>query len=314
MERKDDHQSYHIHYVCNDTRLVVNGNHIVIGLGKRDAWTRLTRNLILDLEQGIFARDDVTDGRVQTKRDYISKINGIELQGEGSIRNMTLSSREHLPFVMAAAEWVLRNQDDKGGWPMPVSRELGTDILQPGWYSALGQGVCISLLARAYGVTKDERYLEAAMKGTKLFSIPSEDGGVKAVFMDKYVWYEEYPTQPPSFVLNGFMISLFGLYDLATTAPSPKNEESKRLFEEGKASLKVLLPLYDSGKGTLYDLRHVTMKVQPNICRWDYHNLHTLLLENIYTIDNDTIFRTYADRWHKYKLGYKGGDGEDQFM
>ncbi len=30
----------------------------------------------------------------------------------------------------------------------------------------------------------------------------------------RLVWYEEYPTSPPTFVLNGFMYSLLGLFDL----------------------------------------------------------------------------------------------------
>lgn len=30
-----------------------------------------------------------------------------------------------------------------------------------------------------------------------------------------HVWFEEYPTTPGSFVLNGFMYSLIGLHDFA---------------------------------------------------------------------------------------------------
>lgn len=42
--------------------------------------------------------------------------------------------------------------------------------------------------------------------------------GVVNRLFDKIVWYEEYPTTPGLFVLNGFIYSLIGLYDLYETA------------------------------------------------------------------------------------------------
>ena len=36
--------------------------------------------------------------------------------------------------------------------------------------------------------------------------------------MDKYEWYEEYPTNPLTFILNGFMCLLLGLYDLKSVS------------------------------------------------------------------------------------------------
>lgn len=84
----------------------------------------------------------------------------------------------------------------------------------------MGQGHAISLLARAYHHSGgDRRYLNAALDGLKPFRVPSSKGGVRATFLNKYHWYEEYPTKPASFVLNGFIYSLLGLYDLKVIAP-----------------------------------------------------------------------------------------------
>ena len=79
------------------------------------------------------------------------------------------------------------------------------------------------------------------------------------MFHERYVWYEEYPFEEGLFVLNGFMYSLIGLYDLssASSAPQEARDEAKELFDEGIVSLKALLPLYDNGKGSNYDLQHV---------------------------------------------------------
>lgn len=71
--------------------------------------------------------------------------------------------------------------------------------------------------------------------------------------------YEEYPTTPPSFVLNGFIYSLLGLYDLNSTAPSNIGREAGQLFNQGMLSLKKMLLLYDTGSGTSYDLRHLSL-------------------------------------------------------
>ena len=126
------------------------------------------------------------------------------------------------------------------------------------------QGQAISVLVRAFLATKDPAYLAAAEDGAKVFNVSSRQGGVRAVFLDKYVWYEEYPTNPSTFILNGFMYSLLGLYDLKTVSVKLK-DEAERLYSAGLESLAAMLPLYDTGSSTLYDLRHFTMKTAPKV-------------------------------------------------
>ena len=117
---------------------------------------------------------------------------------------------------------------------------------------------------RAFLETKDERFLAAAEDGLKVFNMSSREGGVRTVFMDKYEWYEEYPTNPSTFILNGFMYSLLGLYDLKSVSVKLK-AEVQRLYQSGLRSLEAMLPLYDTGSGTFYDLRHFTMKTAPKV-------------------------------------------------
>ena len=138
----------------------------------------------------------------------------------------------------------------------------GAEELKAGWYGAMCQGQAISVLVRAFHQSGDDKYLQAAEEAVKVFSIPSSGGGVKAVFLDKYPWYEEYPTNPPTFILNGFMYSLLGLFDLKSV--SSKNMVAS-LYKSGIESLAALLPLYDSGASTFYDLRHFTMKTGPKV-------------------------------------------------
>ena len=132
------------------------------------------------------------------------------------------------------------------------------------------QGQAISVLVRAWTITKDPRYLAAAEAGSRVFNISSTHGGVKAVFLDKYTWFEEYPTNPPTFILNGFIYSLLGLYDLKTVSTKLKVQISQ-LFQSGLDSLAAMLPLYDTGSSTLYDLRHFTMKTAPKVRQFYPH-------------------------------------------
>ena len=69
-------------------------------------------------------------------------------------------------------------------------------------------------------------------------------------------------------------------------------------------SLKAMLPLYDSGSGSYYDLRHVTLSgIPPNLARWDYHTtvINQLLL--LGTIDTDPVINGTAARWQRYMKG-----------
>lgn len=168
----------------------------------------------------------------------------------------------------------------------------------------MGQGQALSVLSRAYHHSGgDLRYLTAALRGLKPFKVPSSKGGVKATFLNEYNWYEEYPTKPPSFVLNGFIYSLLGLYDLIAIAPAGQAQEAEDLYNDGMRSLKKMLMLFDMGSVTSYDLRHFTIGIAPNLARWDYHATHINQLLLLSTIENEPLFRITAERWLEYMNG-----------
>lgn len=117
--------------------------------------------------------------------------------------------------------------------------------------------------------------------------------------------YEEYPTSPPSFVLNGFIYALLGLYDLRVIAGPTQGAEAKILYDQGMDSLKKMLPLFDTGTGSIYDLRHFTLGVTPNIARWDYHATHVNQLLLLAGLEKESIFASTAHRWEEYMQGKK---------
>jgi heparosan-N-sulfate-glucuronate 5-epimerase len=121
--------------------------------------------------------------------------------------------------------------------------------------------------------------------------------------MGIYDWYEEYPTTPSSLVLNGFIYALFGLYDLKETTEGPDHETADKLYRTGIKSLKAMLLMFDTGSDTFYDLRHLTLGVEPNRARWDYHTTHINQLLQLMVIDDDPLFKNTAQRWMGYMKG-----------
>lgn len=297
----DNSDFYTVHYTTNNDLISSAASEIFYGMGHWNGWRRIVRNLDTDLRKGLRFPDGKNGKRSKLS---LTEIQSISLHGKGSIDNISLAHSAHAHSFMAAARWFVRHQTEQGSWPITVKRKVIDGVtLFPNWYSAMGQGQGMSLLTRAYLYTKNPVYLRAALKATKLFKIKSKDKGVLTTFMNQYPWYEEYPTSPSLFVLNGFIYSLLGLYDLKLTAGPQHGAEAAELFDQGMRSLKAMLPLFDSGSGSFYDLRHVTMRTAPNLARWDYHTLHVSLLSFLANIDRDPILRTTAVRWEGYAKG-----------
>lgn len=322
VQHRETKAYYYLNYIVADLLITAQDENIYYGLGVAASvvhqWKHLSRDLLVDLQKGLQLQQQQSGGgtgaqqqkKKKLRRNEI-RLTGIAFHGNGSFDNLTLATSEHVTNFYDAAEWFVKHQDEAtGGWPNPVKRKLGSGFaeLPSGWYSAMGQGHAISLLARAHAHSKgvDTRYLKAAINGLKPFTVAAELGGVQATFMDKYTWYEEYPTQPASFILNGFIYSLLGLYDLNATVVAPAvglENEAGVLLEQGLTSLRKMLLLFDTGSGTSYDLRHLTLGIAPNLARWDYHVTHVNQLLLLATIDKDPIFEQTAKRWQGYMAG-----------
>lgn len=299
----DTSSLYGVHYIMTDTHVTADDHDIYYGIGTGHSWMRINRDLGIDLVKGLSLGQHRTVTRPRNLR-----VHSIVLRGHGLLDNLTLASSAHEAHFYAAADWLVRRQEESGGWPIQAIRRLSSGMLElePGWYSAMAQGQAMSVLTRAYATTGQQHYLDTALRAVGPFKVRAESRGVATTFLGKFVWYEEYPTVPSSFVLNGFIYSLFGLYDLKSTCNNHGPglcSDAGRLFADGMVSLKRMLPLFDTGSGTAYDLRHFSLGVAPNLARWDYHATHVNQLLYIATIDSDPIFTATAERWAQYMKG-----------
>lgn len=163
--------------------------------------------------------------------------------------------------------------------------------LSPPWASAMAQGEAISLYLRVYQITKDENLKSTAQKAYNYLKISYDDGGVMR--RDKYnnLWFEEYPSKEPSFVLNGFIYCLFGLYDLYRVTQKKK---IKKDIDECILTLKNNLHKFDAGYWSYYDL------LKKELVKYYYQkNVHPPQLEVLYKLTNEEIFNIYKAKWEK---------------
>ncbi|MCX7883653.1 MAG: D-glucuronyl C5-epimerase family protein [Caloramator sp.] len=211
------------------------------------------------------------------------------------------NNKDYLKNVIAASNWFVANQDRKTGkwlYNFPFYVDGMGITLKPGWASAMGQGQIISLLVRAYDVTKDENYIKAAELGLKPLKIDVKDGGLKRT-INGYTFYEEYPTIPPSYALNGFMFTLFGLYDLSYIRPQ---SEATALFKDGMKTLSWILPQYDYPKNkiSIYHLGYKTDSSKKIHTSKFYHSVHIIQLKAMYSIMPEPVFMKYYNLWSSY--------------
>ncbi len=114
------------------------------------------------------------------------------------------------------------------------------------WSCAMAQGQAMSLLSRAYRLTRKQQYRSSALRALPALRVAVTKGGLRRCFFGNCArpFYEEYPTSPPSYVLNGFMFTLIGLYDLASIAP---RSPALSMYQAGRARSPPRFPNMTSG-------------------------------------------------------------------
>ena len=94
-----------------------------------------------------------------------------------------------------------------------AERAAYLSALRP-WLSAMAQGQCSSLLVRLSLETGCRGASGVREAGPRPLHLPSARGGVAATLAGG-PFLEEYPTNPPSFVLNGAIFAAWGVRDVA---------------------------------------------------------------------------------------------------
>jgi hypothetical protein len=204
--------------------------------------------------------------------------------------------RAYLEIFEQQIDWLEANamvrEDGAVIWPMKFDYFVGQLRLKAPWISAHAQGLAISALVRGWRVFRRPRLLELLRGSGHIFGLTVPAGGIRISFNNQFL-YTEVPGGPSPGILDGFMTSLLGLYDLLVET---EDAEVKRLFDEGIAGLKGALPYWNyRDKWSWYSRRAY---LSPPA----YHCSHHLLLETLSRLTNESVFEQYARFWDPMRL------------
>jgi hypothetical protein len=153
---------------------------------------------------------------------------------------------------------------------------------RPPWVSSLAQGTGLQAIARsAKKLGRMPELLPRIQDGLTLFE-QSPPTGVR-VETDAGAHYVQYSFWPSLRVINGFVQSLVGLYDVAAITGDAR---AAKLFADGDRAARAELPQYDTGAWSLYSRDAITRES-------DLH-YHTLLRDFLTSLCDRTDTDVYC--------------------
>ena len=198
---------------------------------------------------------------------------------------------------LAQVQWLEREAVVRGDavvWPYTFDWREGHCDLKAPWISAMAQGLAMSVLVRGARVTGRKELLDLARAATRVFERGIDEGGV--VTRDgHHVLYEEYPGRPLPRVLDGFLFSLLGLYDVAVETD---DVGIWQLFRSGVTGLVAALESWNyRGKWSWYGSHGY-------LCPPQYQALNAALLEGLAGLTGEPRLAWYAQRWKAVNLSF----------
>ncbi len=213
--------------------------------------------------------------------------------GLGSLQLYEITKKEEYKKIfMNTLNWFSNNYIEKKDlgylWIYDYDNKW-YDVKKP-WISAMAQGEISSCFIRGYLLTKNKSYLELAEKSFISMIIPVEKGGLARINTDG-IWLEEAPSKNPSYILNGFIFAIFGIYDLFMIT-------KKKIYYDVLTSsinrLKKDLKKFDSKYWSYYDLMYKVL------AKSKYHYIHINQLKTLYDITSDNLFLKYYEKFSNY--------------
>jgi hypothetical protein len=181
-------------------------------------------------------------------------------------------------------------------WPNNFDCLQAKTFLKAPWVSAYDQGLVISALVRGYRFTKRPQLLDLLQGASRIFELDVQEGGVRER-LSSGALYSELPGQSIPGILDGFMSSLLGLYDLFVETRDPA---VGKLFTDGIEGLKTMLPSWD------YRKRWSWYASREYLCPPAYHWLNRVLLEVLGRLSAEPLLAEYAEAWKPENLSMFG--------
>jgi hypothetical protein len=161
------------------------------------------------------------------------------------------------------------------------------------WFSSMAQGQAASVLVRAYLATGQDRYADAALSALRILEDSADPRGLVIDALHGPV-LEECPSDPPSQILNGWVFTLWALWE---TYIGLGETVHNHLFERSARALERTLPDYDLGWWTRYSL---FPRPDDDLAKPAYHRIHADQMEAMYRLTGSLVFHDAHLRWADY--------------
>jgi hypothetical protein len=161
----------------------------------------------------------------------------------------------------------------------------------PPWVSALAQGTGLQAMTRsAIKLGRLDELYPKLQAGLKLFE-QAPPTGVR-VDGSAGTEYAQYSFAPSLTILNGFIQSLVGLYDVAELTGDPT---ARALFEAGDRTARKITPTFDTGAWSLYSRGGSSYESNLN-----YHTLLRDFLTSLCDRTGTAVYCTTEDNFTRY--------------
>ena len=197
------------------------------------------------------------------------------------------NDNDFLNKFLNIANWALENQEQNGMWK--CMERIGDKKHKT--QSSMCQSEGTSLLIRAYVNTKDKKYYDAATKAIDYMLLPIQNDGTCFYKSLREPIFQEYVSNDNLSVLNGWIFSLFGLFDYTLINNDLKYKD---ILNQSVKCLSSQLSKYDRKFWSNYDQKGT-------IASPAYNDLHVKQLRLLKIMFDDDSFDYYADKFEKYQ-------------
>ena len=173
----------------------------------------------------------------------------------------------------------------------------------------------LSAYTYLHEVTGEAAYKETADRIFRSFTTLTRhtDGPWTSMVDDGYYWIEEYPADPPTHVLNGYCVGLWGVYDYWLHT---RSETSRAVLEASLTTLEDHLEKFRvPGEVSYYGLDSYKYwekgdETYKEAYRGNdfYHGVHIAQIRKLHRISNEEYFRTMMQRFEEDNPEAEGMD------